>query len=443
MTISSPGPVPTEAIHYFRNKVNVPGFDYRDIWKDEHAHAFTVAKAMQMDVLTSIRDSLDKALANGQTFRQFAKDLTPTLQNLGWWGKAEMTDPVTGETVDAQLGSPRRLQTIYDANMRTARAAGQWERIERTKDAMPYLLYELGPSRDHRKEHVSWAGTLLPVDDPWWGSHMPPNGYGCKCRVRQVSKYEAKQLEKTGVPDPEAGPEIDPETGLPTGHTLPGTIPVKTTAPPTKMVSWENQRTGVVEDVPAGIDPGWNTNPGKVRQKSLEDLLAGKIDGLTEPERTVAIRDLASSGRFEQWVDAVFERNQPKGEKQIIGVIDSKARDYVERQGITLKSDVIMIDDKGLLHSAGDRKQSRGAALGIDDLRNLPVRLLDAECFWDQQDPALVYAFDASDREGKTATAVVRVNYRQKGTTTNRIVTTGLVQPSNMGDPRYVRIEKA
>ena len=48
--------------------------------------------------------------------------------------------------------------------MRSARGAGQWDRIQRTKKLMPYLIYELGPSSDHRPEHEAWAGTCLPVE---------------------------------------------------------------------------------------------------------------------------------------------------------------------------------------------------------------------------------------------------------------------------------------
>ncbi|MDO6806530.1 hypothetical protein Q4595_28995, partial [Wenyingzhuangia sp. 1_MG-2023] len=82
------------------------------------------AKAMQMDVLTSIRESLDDALANGKTFARWKKELQPELEKLGWWGKKNVVDPTTGEVIKAQLGSPRRLRTIYSTNLRTARAAG-------------------------------------------------------------------------------------------------------------------------------------------------------------------------------------------------------------------------------------------------------------------------------------------------------------------------------
>ena len=96
---------------------------------------------MQTDVLADIRAETERALADGHTFRDFAKDLTPMLQKKGWWGTKEMTDPLTGKKRLVQLGSPRRLRVIYDTNMRTARSAGQWERIQRVEKgaAVPAL----------------------------------------------------------------------------------------------------------------------------------------------------------------------------------------------------------------------------------------------------------------------------------------------------------------
>lgn len=248
---SFPGPVPSEALAFFRAKKLTVGFDYRDVWRAEHATQFTVAKAMNLDVLISLREGVDQALANGTTFAQFKRELTPLLQRLGWWGVDEMTDPLTGERRLVQLGSPRRLKTIYDANLRTARAAGQWERIQRNKASHPYLLYRLGPSENHREQHVRWNGTLLPVDDPFWATHSPPNGWGCKCWIRQVSKHEYERLKGTGK--------------------------YLSEAPSQPLREWINKRTGEVEQVPDGIDPGWDTNPGAAgRLAQVEQRLQEK-----------------------------------------------------------------------------------------------------------------------------------------------------------------------
>ncbi len=284
---------PKEALDWFRAKGVKPSFDYTDVWREEHATAFTVAKATQTDILADIRAGVDRALAEGRTFRDFAKDLTPTLQKKGWWGQKEMTDPLTGKKRMVQLGSPRRLKTIYQTNMRTARSAGQWERIQRTKSGLPYLLYQLGPSRHHRPEHVGWHGMLLPADDPWWETHFPQNGWGCLCWVRQVSKAEYARLQNTGVHAPEPEQAINPETGLPTGHRMPSHVPVRTKAPNLGTREWVNRRTGEVHRVPVGIDPGWDYNPGAVGRLNKGLELVGEKLATAGPEGGAIVRDLA------------------------------------------------------------------------------------------------------------------------------------------------------
>lgn len=253
---------PPEALAYLKAKGYKSSFNWRDVWGEEHAHAFTVAKAMEHDVLVSIRGEVERALEDGVTLDEFKRTLTPRLKKLGWWGRREMTDPLTGELVDAQLGSPRRLDIIYWANTRSAYAAGQWERAQRTKRALPYFVYELGPSEVHRPHHVALADapTILPVDHPFWDTHYPPNGWGCKCRLGQITRTEAERLG--GV---SADPTID-------------------------WRAYVNKRTGETTRVPAGIDPGWHINPGKARARTLMRGLAERIEMAGEEPATDAIR---------------------------------------------------------------------------------------------------------------------------------------------------------
>ena len=117
---------PEEAIAYFEQKGYAIGFDHRDVWQQEHQAGFTVAKVMQQDILEDIRKAADAAIKDGTPFAQFSQQLTPILQDKGWWGQRPMTDPLTGIERDVQLGSPRRLKTIYDTNLRTAHSEGQW-----------------------------------------------------------------------------------------------------------------------------------------------------------------------------------------------------------------------------------------------------------------------------------------------------------------------------
>ncbi|TBW58547.1 head morphogenesis protein [Marinobacter halodurans] len=349
------GPVPRDTLDYFRGKDLRVGFDYQDVWGQEHAHAFTVAKAMKLDILDDIRSGLDEALAEGKTFRDFARDVKPKLQQKGWWGVKEEIDPNTGERREVQLGSPRRLKTIYQSNLRSARAAGQWQRIQHTKESLPYLLYELGPSENHRDEHVKWAGTLLPVDHPWWRDHMPPNGYGCKCRVRQVSQVEAERLDRDGVRDPRAEIETDPETGLPTGRRVRRTMPVRREPPPTQTVSYTNRRTGEMVQVDQGLHPAWASNPGQDRVRVLRDRMTAKLDTADQRLAKATTRDVMASPILDQWV------TRPDGELPA-GVVDRRAQSALSAttQVVRLSPDTFS-------------KQARQHAdLAIDDYRQLP-----------------------------------------------------------------------
>lgn len=232
---------PEEALRYFRSKGYKPGFAWQDVWQGEHTRAFTVAKAMRLDILADIREGLDQALAQGKTFEEFKRNLKPLLVDKGWWGRAEMADPQTGEVSKVQLGSTRRLSLIYDVNIRMAHAAGDWSKIERNRQARPYLMYDPVGDRRTRPLHRSWGGTVLPIDDPWWDTHYPPNGWRCRCRVRQLGY---RDLARLGLQVAVEAPTID-------------------------MKPWTNHRTGQTEWVAEGIDPGFGYNPGKEHMRSL------------------------------------------------------------------------------------------------------------------------------------------------------------------------------
>ena len=211
------------------------GFAWQDVWQEQHAAAFTVAKAMTLDLLEDIRGVVDEAIADGIAFEDFQAKLEPILRARGWWGRQMMLDPLTGEKREVQLGSVRRLQIIYDTNLRMAYSAGSWQQVQRTKKLLPYLRY-VDPDARPRPEHLDWsdAPTILPADDPWWSSHYPPNGWNCKCYADSLSESD---LARYGLAQ-------------------------SATAPVTRYYDYTNPRTGQSSQVPEGIDPGFAYNPG-------------------------------------------------------------------------------------------------------------------------------------------------------------------------------------
>lgn len=160
---------PDQASDYFSRKGLRTTWSYADMLGQEHDRAFTVAKMMDVDMLGQVRDSLQSALANGVTFRDWSATLTPILKQAGWWGEVD----------GAKLGSPWRLETIFRTNMLTAYAVGQWGQIVSQADIAPYLMYDAVDDHRTRPLHHAWDGKVLPVVHPWWRQHMPPNGHNC------------------------------------------------------------------------------------------------------------------------------------------------------------------------------------------------------------------------------------------------------------------------
>lgn len=223
----------------------VPAYSWLDIFNAEHASAFTVAKTAGADVLDDIAQAVQDAIANGETFDQFVSEIEPILVEKGWWGTGPAFDPVTGTWNDAQLGSLNRLRIIYDTNFRQSYSAGQWTSFERNKSDLPYLMYAHTSSLHPRIEHLAWDGICLPVDDDFWLTHYPPNGWGCKCGVIALTQKQYDAMNGKGL--------------------------IATTAPKLVWSQFLNSRTGIQTAVPAGIDPGFGYNAGKA---FLAQLLA-------------------------------------------------------------------------------------------------------------------------------------------------------------------------
>ena len=257
------GPMPRAAREVLADKRLTVSDHWTDVWREEHATAFTAARLAQQSLVEEVHRELVKVLEAGETFEAFRGRIQPVLERRGW------SPPARGGDI------PTRLKRIYDTNMRTARAAGQWARIERRAKRAPYLVYSLGPSLEHRDQHVAWAGLILPVDHPFWTTNFPPNGWGCKCRVRQITRRERERLR-----------EREPDR-------------YRDEAPELPEREWANPATGEVRKVPAGVDPGWDYNPGRHRTLGIhrrdaersEAILAGRtLAKAPEPQREQLVR---------------------------------------------------------------------------------------------------------------------------------------------------------
>lgn len=189
---------PANAIAYLKRKGYAITWHWQDMLDQAHDQAFTVAKAMRLDLLSDIRAALETALQQGQTLKQFTANLQPVLQAQGWWGKQVIVDSQgTGELV--QLGSPRRLKTIYQTNLQSAYMAGRKASMEATAQTHPYWMYIAILDGKTRPSHRAMHGQVFRHDDPIWSTIFPPNGFNCRCRVIALSEAAVKRRGLTVV----------------------------------------------------------------------------------------------------------------------------------------------------------------------------------------------------------------------------------------------------
>ena len=229
-----------EAIAYFRAKLNMPTERWADVWREAHNRAFMVAGAMKKDLLSDLRDAVDKAIAEGVSLNAFQKDFANIAAKHGW----------------AYNGSePWRAHIIYDTNMRQSYNAGREQQMQAISNRRPYGLYRHGDSLNPREQHLKWNDLVLPLDDPFWDTHSPSNGYGCKCKKFSLSEADLKRR------------------GLTVSR-----------SPAIEYREYTDKVTGEVHEIPKGIDPGFDYKPQSLAESNqrLSDLL-DKKDQQREP----------------------------------------------------------------------------------------------------------------------------------------------------------------
>lgn len=406
---------PEKALAFFRDKGYATSFAWQDVWQAEQDAAFTVAKMMNVDLLRDTRAAVDKALAEGQTFEQFRTGIEGRLVEAGWWGTAEMKDPATGETNFVQLGSPRRLRTIFNTNLKTAYAAGHWQEIQDNKAEAPYLMYDAVGDEATRDEHAAWDGTVLPVDDPWWQTHTPPNGWGCRCGVIQLSLGQAQ------------------EAGYKAGDK----------APPSKTREYVNPRTGVVEQVPEGIDPGWAYNVGASRMSNVTDQLVAKaaaddpVAGARLMKTLTPAEAKALDDTHRAWVDEVLATpgDAPRSSWRVVGGLSVDDLVFLRERGVVPKSAAITLDSRLMVGPKAARHAAAGDALSAQDWQQLTGSLREPQAvLLDKATGRLHYVLQGGS--GRQPRLVVAIDYSVKDRRVNDVRSAFKVDVDALRDTR-------
>jgi len=238
------------------------------------AAAFTASGLSSLSLVARLQKDLATAISEGQSLGSFKAQVSTKLK---------------------EALSDNRLELIYRINVHQAYMAGRWEGINESKDDYPYLQYDALDDGRSRPAHQALDGVVYPVDSPFWSGHYPPNGFRCRCNVRQVSR---ESLDRKGLKVSQAKPKNQP-------------------AP----------------------DPGWNGNQAKDQVAYLSGLEAKKLGSVSAGFARRYI--LGKNRRDPSFQHFTLGKGLPH-EIRPIGVIDSAVAAELgsETQVVYLKAEV-------------------------------------------------------------------------------------------------------
>jgi SPP1 gp7 family putative phage head morphogenesis protein len=88
------------------------------------------------------------------------------------------------------------LQAEYQTSKRSAQAVRQWGDIEENADLFPNLKYMTVADDKVREDHNKLHAIIKPINDPFWDTHYPPNGFRCRCYAKPTTDVADKRITK-------------------------------------------------------------------------------------------------------------------------------------------------------------------------------------------------------------------------------------------------------
>lgn len=300
-----------EQIDFLRRKLNLPSESWRDIQSAAHDRAFVVAGATKADLLHDLRKAVDQAVQGG-SIGEFRKNFAEIVAKHGWTGW-------TGE--GSKAGEAWRTRVIYQTNLMTSYAAGRRAQLldPDLVERRPFWRYVHNDSVTRpRPQHKRWGDMKLTLrhDHPFWETHFPPNGWGCKCRVVAVAAPGDGDVTEP----PEGWAQTDPATGA-----------------------------------PVGIDEGWGYAPGARADSELRSFVQDKlIDYPPAIERMLSVdvnRHLNTTERITDFVQRVRDGSL-RNEDLWMGFVEPEAAARIKAvTGQDVDSYMVLLPEDNVRHT--------------------------------------------------------------------------------------------
>ena len=159
---------------------------YNDIENEmEYARQkyFWIKKITDVNVTEKIFKQMSNTLENGQTFKEWKKDVDNILSQ-------------SGLTLNEGY-----LKTVFRTNMNHAYNAGIYMKMDKYKERYPYYQY-CGTLDGREQEHTrELNGKIFKIGTPEADKYFPPNGFNCRCYTVSLTADEVNPDEVVGNGD--------------------------------------------------------------------------------------------------------------------------------------------------------------------------------------------------------------------------------------------------
>lgn len=176
----------TEALRYAREKRVILPEEFYLLDLNARQYATTVSGLASLDQIKTVINLSNKAIESGSTFQEFQKAVKESGIEL----------------------SPHHLDNIFRTNIQNAYAHGIWTQQQENKANRPYLKYSSLTDSRVRPSHLALNNIVRHIDDSFWLTHYPPNGFLCRCGVDALTEAQAK---KQGITIDDELPDVQPD----------------------------------------------------------------------------------------------------------------------------------------------------------------------------------------------------------------------------------------
>lgn len=421
---------PKDAVEYMQNKGYKVTGDWREMWQDAHAKAFTISKMTDAQLLKDSQGIIETALKEGWSTKKAEQKLKNLYQEKGWWGKKEITDK-NGETKTVQLGSPHRVRTIFRTNANVAYNTGRYLQQMQDVDFAPYWQYRAIMDDRTRPSHAELDGKTFRYDDPFWQDFYPPNGWLCRCYVNPVSvqNLEPGKLAQSDKLLSREEVVINEDTGEKTQRAV-----------------FKADTGGVIRNIKP--DAGWSYNPGAAAYNI--DVLAYKnVKELPQKVQDIFISNMAQNlhrqASYESFMQNLLDKKYKEvGKDVVLTWIAPKVLSFLEREKAMPLTPIVVCQQK-ITHfmttKTAEQVISKSQLLKLYDIINKPDHI-----FFDTKNNSLIYVAMLEAKEivdGRNCLKIaVKINKTNKGMPVNYLATPARVDFSSISrGQQYKKVE--